>query len=331
MADDEADPFCGWDKVDEVVVGEVMTLLLRSPAALDQDRAHDLLARLVPGSTPDRFGHPVDRLMSADLTFGVDCHLATPKGGARARTIGVAAAHAVLTGGHVLQAAAHARIVVGETQHRRRWSHYTARPGYIEVQRKAAPERLAVGFLTAESDGALLNLAGVAKQVADRVNGEVGQDQKVRLRSSPRTFRWVARVAGTAGMPQVEFVRCPDGTFQINAVTNPTYLISLARFCEDVALHNWLLSTMAAAFAGSTAAPDRIGEMGPALELLGHLWSPGEALDERLNSLWPDLEARLHLSRGWRNQVTRVRDKILLLTLEALQQQQRSRAASEEW
>lgn len=330
MADDEADRFHSWDAVQEVVVGEVMTLLLRSSAPLEPDSARDLLARLVPGSKPERFGHPVDRLMSADLQFGVDCQLSTPRG-ARPRTIGVAAAHAVLTGGHVLQAAAHARIVHGETQHRRRWSYYASRPGYLEVQHKAAPGDLARGFLSAAPDGTLLDLAGIAKQVVDQVNnGSEEEAASATLHSSPMTFRWVARVARSAGMPVVEFVRCEDGTFQIDAVTDPAYLVALARFCEDVALHNWLLSTMAATFTDSTKTADGLGELGAALELLGHLWSPGEALDERLASLWTDLEARLYLSRGWRNQVTRVRDKITLQILKGLQQAQKQ-PASEPW
>jgi hypothetical protein len=331
VADD--DPFRGWDKVDEVVVGEVMTVLLGTASALEEDGARALLTRLVPGSQAEPFGYPVERVKSADLSFGVDCHLATPTG-ARVRTIGVAAAHAVLTGGHVLQAAAHARIVTAENQHRRRWSYYSARPGVVEVQGKAAPEDLARGFLEADSDGVLLDLAGVAKQVADQVNEGIEEDlQDAALHSAPRTFRWVARVASTAGMPVVEFVRCPDRTFQINAVTNPAYLVSLARFCEDVALHGWLLSTMAEAFRDATKAPDGLGELGFALEFLGHLWSPGEALDKELAPLWTELESRLYLSRGWRNQVARVRDKIELLTLQNIMQLQKlqKQTAPEPW
>jgi hypothetical protein len=332
VADD--DPFRGWDKVDEVVVGEVMTALLGTAAALDEVGAQTLLTRLVLGNKAEPFGYPVQRVKSADLSFGIDCHLATPTG-ARPRTIGVAAAHAVLTGGHVLQAAAHARIVAADSQPRRRWSYYSARPGFVDVQGKAAPEDLARAFLETDPDGAVLDLAAVAKQVVDEVNEAVEEELQgeVALHSAPLTFRWVARVASTAGMPVVEFVRRPDRTFQVNAVTNPQYLIPLARFCEDVALHSWLLSTMTEAFRDSTKALDGLGELGSALEFLGHLWSPGEALDERLMPLWKQLEKRLYMSRGWQNQVAQVRDKIALLTLKRVMQQLPSlnQTATDSW
>jgi hypothetical protein len=331
VADD--DPFRGWDKVDEVVVGEVMTALLGTAAALDEAGAQTLLTRLVLGNKAEPFGYPVQRVKSADLSFGVDCHLATPTG-ARPRTIGVAAAHAVLTGGHVLQAAAHARIVAVDSQPRRRWSYYAARPGFVDVQGKAAPEDLARGFLETDPDGVVLDLAAVAKQVVDEVSEAIEEELQgeVALHSAPLTFRWVARVASTAGMPEVEFVPLSDRTFQVNAVTNPQYLVRLARFCEDVALHCWLLSTMEEAILDSTKAPDGLGELGSALEFLGHLWSPGEALDEPLKPLWDQLEKLLYMTRGWRNQVTRARDRILLLTLKrAMQQPPSNQATADSW
>lgn len=315
----EDDPFRGWGAVDQAVVGEITTRLLLASDALRAEASRSLLARLAPGSRPERAGHPVERVESVDLPFSVDCNLATAR--ARVRSIGVVSAHAVLAGGHVLQGSAYARVVIGnDTGARQRWSYYSSRPGYVEVHSKAAPEDITAGFLTARPDAQLLDLAGIGKHVIDLVHADPSLDRRPRLRTSPLRLRWTARIAEAAGKPSMEFVRFPDGSFQIDAVAAPDQVAGLMRFCEDVALHTWLLSTMTWSFENAAQEGDKLGELGPALEYLGHLWSPGETTDEDLAYLWKAVEARLHLSRGWHSQVTRIRDQISLLTLKALQQ-----------
>jgi hypothetical protein len=305
--------------VSEVVLGEITTRLLMVSEALPAESARSMIAALVPGSHPERAGHPVERVASANLPINVDCHLPV-RTGARVPVTGVVAAHAVLTGGHVLQGSAFARVVRGEGTARRRWSHYNSRPGYIELYRAATPEDLVASFLATPTDPALLDLGGAGRQMIDLVHREPVLDRRVRLRTRPLSLRWTARVSPLAGHPLMEFTRFPDGSFQIDAESGPDHLPVLARFCEDVALHTWLLSTMTWSFERAAMEDDKLDELGPALEYLGHLWSPGQDSGEGLEDLWELVESRLHLSRGWQSQVTRVRDQIALLTLRMLQE-----------
>src|SRR5260221_6174985 len=83
----------GWGTVSEVVVGEITTRLLMVSEALPAETARSVLAAAVPGGHPDRAGHPIERVTSANLPIYVDCHLAI-RSGARIPMTGVVASRA---------------------------------------------------------------------------------------------------------------------------------------------------------------------------------------------------------------------------------------------
>jgi hypothetical protein len=190
----------------------------------------------------------------------------------------------------------------------------------VELYRAAAPTDLAEGFLKARTGPAVLDLGGAGGQVIDMVHSRPDlHDKHVRLLTQPLTLRWTALVRHDAGQPSMDFLRFHDGRVHISAVTGAEHVAGLVRFCEDVALHQWLLSTITDVLRGA-ASGDDLDDLGPALEYLGHLWSPGESGDDDLAYLWQSIEERYHLTRGWQNQLGRVRDQVLLRTYRLVKQ-----------
>jgi hypothetical protein len=102
----------------------------------------------------------------------------------------------------------------------------------------------------------------------------------------------------------------------------------VARFCEDFALHDWLLTTLGQVLEQASrtkVAEESIDILRPAIERLLHLWMPGAHVDPVMLTLWDTLQQRPGFDRQWNSQVTRIRDQISLQTLQALQYVKHSR------
>lgn len=304
----------------EVVLGEITTRLLDNSSPLPIGAARQAL-ELVDGRRPTWRTHPVSRVVADGRPVGVDCDLATGEPGkpARVRAIGTVATRAVLTGGHVLQATAHARVLTGAATLREHWGHYTTRPGVIEVINKARARELGPAFLAAPRSPDLLDLAGIGAGVLDRVGERAELDCEARLKSTPRRLRWAVEVRPGHGTPTAHVEVDRDGGFWARFAADPADLPAILECCEDLALHDWLLETLQATFERAQRVDDQFDELSSAVEYLFHLWNPAAGLAPSVRHVWRALEAGPQLGWEWQATVAQVRDRISLLTLRALQ------------
>jgi hypothetical protein len=303
-----------------LIVGEVRTSLLRTSSRLGRGEVVDLLG-LKPGQRVRVTDRPVNRSVSPDVMVGVDCRLATEPL-TRARGIGTVAAHAVVTGGLVLQSSAQTRLEKAAANHRLAWAHYASRRGVVEVISKADVLQLARGHRTVVPDGAVLDLGAVSEYLIGNVQRRPQLDHQIAMRSRSTRVRWTATVAEGAD-PAIR-LHVDDDVRRTVELSLPLALLEFAeRFCEDLALHDWLITTLAGAIDQAdrdmALGVDPIKTLTSAVERLVHLWMPGAHVDPPLRSLWAALETSPGFSLQWNAQVARIRDLIAVRTLEALE------------
>lgn len=296
-----------------LILGEAVTSLLRHSVPLSPERAGSVLG---PGADdqPHGVGRPIAHLASAGRLTGVDCRLPTT-GGARVRAVGTVAHRAAITGGRVVQAFAMVRLARDRSGSRRRWPHYLARPGTLDLLSGADEDDLAGGFLAAPGSGRSLDLGAVAARTLAAVQGGAGLDGCPPFPAAPTSLRWA--VAG----PEPDARSGPAAIFQTHGVHRTLRLtcpeewaVAAVGVCEDVALHDWLL-TMVLVFierSGLDSAPGRraLERLRPVISELFHLWMPAARIDGPARALWDDLERRYGLGRQWRASVDRIRDQI---------------------
>jgi hypothetical protein len=300
----------------QVVLGAVATGLLNTSAPLPLDAARQALA-LVPGVKADWRRHPVEQVVSPDLCFGLDCRLAV-RAGAQPRVIGTARARALLTAGHVLQGSARVDVVLDASTRRMPWSHYMARTGIAEAINKADPSEVVVGFLAGRTGESLLDLGNLSAYVMSLLDGAPQIDRQARLKTQTRRLLWAAHVKEDIE-PEVRIEAGDEDNFRVLISTPSTLLPHFMEFCEILALHDWLLSALRNAFDRSNRKGLRAeSELDPALSYLGHVWNPNAHLPRELQWVWDGLERDAQLSWAWQTTLTRVRDKVSLLTQKAL-------------
>ncbi len=298
-----------------VTVGEVHTGLLRSSTALAAADAEALL-NLVQGRRVRSSERPIAHAQSPDRHIGVDCPLASS--GARVRGVGTVCTRATITGGHVAQASAYTRVVRGTAGRRLPWSHYLAAPGTIETIGKVDAGRITDAVLLGEP-GDALNLDAIGNRTLDQVQHDHRLDHRPAFRTARTRLRWAA---GPAGTPATLSLRVDDPTTRTLRLRHTTADDrAMVEFCEDLALHDWLLTTLLAMVesrpAGSARA-ETVARVRPAIDFLLHLWMPAARTDPAVEELWRDLEHRPGFSRQWRVNVDRIRDQLALDTIERL-------------
>lgn len=303
-----------------LVIGEVRTCLLHNAGPLPQPVAAQLL-ELAPGRRVLSAGRPVSRSISSELTVGVDCQLAT---GSRigARGIGTVTSHAVITAGAVLQGSAKTQVRHATADHRLAWSHYAGQPGVIEVISRADVADLAAGYLADTSSNCSLDLGSVSGHLINRVQMDPQLDHITHVRSRLTRVCWVAQV-GDSDIPVAQ-VHAKDDLIRTVELTMPEDQLNLAaRFCEDFALHDWLLTTVTQVIEqvdrAETAGREAIDILRPAVKRLLHLWMPGTYVNPAMRMLWDALERQSGFSLQWNAQAARIRDWIDLRTLQALE------------
>jgi hypothetical protein len=307
-----------------ILLGEVRTCLVPDSTALGRSMLEELLA-LIPGRRMLWRERPTTLATSPTTAVGVDCQLATrPRGGVRA--IGTVATHAVVVGGRVLQSSAHTMVVPAEASHRQTWSHYLARVGVMEVISKvtdATGGELAECFLAAgeQSDGTV-DLASISQRLLARIRMDMRLDQHAPMQTRTARLRWAARIAD---VPQ------PILTFELQdelvrtvvmTVRDESELAVAHRFCEDLALHDWLLTVAAAvveeADLYSPSSAESAELIAPLLTHLVHLWMPGAHAPAPLRGLWEQLEHDPGFTREWLARVGQLRDRMSVATLAAM-------------
>jgi len=320
-----------------LVVGEVVTAFLQNSTPLTTPACQEIL-QTRPGSTVLTGTRPVQFAISPATAVGVHCELPTGSG-ARAEGVGTIVGQATVTGGSLVQASARAVLSARAFGYRDPWSYYLANPGLIEVRGKADADDLVSGLVNGEQPGTL-DLGAVCSRLLDRVQRSPLLDRRPGLRTRRIRLRWVARcgsvtaagmpsAAGRAtgtqatfspldeGAPRIEFI-VQDETAR-SLVVGPTDAqdAGLCLLAEDVALHDWLLSTLLRFLDEQRSGP-RAGIANghgiASLVDLFQLWMPGERVPPEFGEVWAELEAGAAFSRQWVNLVNHVRDKIALAT-----------------
>ncbi|WP_433759323.1 SCO2521 family protein [Nocardia sp. CA-135398] len=307
-----------------VVFGEVDTCLLPAATPLSRGDLEELL-ELVPGRPMLWRERPMSLAVSPTTAEGVDCRLAAPSH-PDVRAIGTVATHAVVVGGRVLQSSARTRVVRAAGDQRRTWSHYLSQVGVSEVITKVTAEtgvRLAEGFLAAGPPPmGTLDLASIANRLLGRIRMDQRLDQNTPVQSGTTRLRWAARI-GDPAQPVVWF-RLRDDTVRTVLITVRTEaeLADVQRFCEDLAVHDWLLSVTAAALEQSDlfapGSAESVAVLAPVLHHLAHLWVPGAHTPPALRGLWTQLNTDPDFTAGRRALIDQLHNRVLVATLDAV-------------
>jgi hypothetical protein len=298
-----------------LMLGEVSTGLLQHSTSVPANVARDILA-LQPGQPVRWSTRPIAYAVSPDLLTGVDCRL--PTGSDRAsRCVGTVASRATLTGGRILQGSAYVRIPRTPTDRRLPWSHYLSRPGVVAgIGKVVWPDVVdgVTGGGRPRTD--TLDLGAVAERAMDVVQDSAALDRRAPFPIRRTRLRWALLPPDGTDAPPIRF-GVDDETVRslvLRLDPDPDAYGRVLELCEDLALHDWLLTTLVELIERSRigAGPPAhvIAKLKPAVDHLLHLWMPAARVDRSLEELWHVLERRPGFSRQWQASVDRVRDQI---------------------
>jgi hypothetical protein len=97
---------------------------------------------------------------------------------------------------------------------------------------------------------------------------------------------------------------------------SPAVIEGLPELCQDVARHDWLLSTVLAlvdvADIGQRDRTSVLERLQPVVNHLLHAWMPAARLPEDVQPIWLEIERRTGLERQWDSVVRRIRDQMAL-------------------
>ncbi|MEV4350691.1 SCO2521 family protein [Actinoplanes sp. NPDC049596] len=297
-------------------MGEVHTGLLRGRDPMTAEQATSLVD-LVAGEPVASAQRPRSYVRSPQRPVGVDC----PPGGARkARGIGTVLQRAAITDGHVVQGVAYATLRAAGGTTRRPWSHYLAWPGVIEVIGRVSWSELAESFAAAERPAGVLDLGQIAGRASDVVQSAMptGSQSGPRLRLPRTRLRFVA--GGATGPPRLTSYGDELRLLQVDGDDKDLPL--LVTFAEDVALHDWLLTSVMRiverAAIGRMSRAETLHRLEPALDYLLHLWLPAGRGGELVEKLWDSLDRQAALTRQWALLRDRIRDQFAVGAVAAL-------------
>lgn len=292
--------------------GEVRTRLLPTARPLRAAETARLL-ELRPDEPVHVSARPNAHALSPPRPVGVDCALPTPDG-TRVRAVGTVLSQASVTGGRVVQAHARTGATAAGPDGRRPWGHYLTRPGVVEPLGKLPEGAVARGFLAGGGPGEL-DLGLIAQRLLTEVLRHPLPDRQEPL-PTPRTrLRWVALWAADAEAPRLERFTIEGDELRTARLRLPYDAPpdAVAAFCADLALHDWLLTTLIAVLEEHPpGAPPEAGSgrvLRWVVDQLLHLWMPGVRLDERLAPLWHALERTPGFTCQWQALAQHVRDR----------------------
>ncbi|MFI5884354.1 SCO2521 family protein [Streptomyces sp. NPDC051554] len=303
--------------------GEVRTGLLPSFQALDGRTAAQLL-RLRADEHVRVSERPNLYALSPEVLTGVDCRLPTSNG-AKVRAVGTVAARAALTEGRVLQSTAYFSAPAAGPDVRRPWGHYLVRPGVVEPFGKLPEQATAEGVLRGGGRGEL-DLGMIAEGLLAQLVRHPLLDHKAPFKSRRTHLRWAARQAPEGEGPSLDrFTLAEDGLRTVELrVPDGTEAAAVAGLCEDLALHDWLLTTVVHMLEnsrlGAADGPAAVLALRPAVDHLLHLWMPRAHVDRALGHLWDVLEREPGFSRQWENLRQRIRDQLAIQAIPLLHQ-----------
>jgi hypothetical protein len=313
----------------ELLVGEVRTGLLRHSVPLAVELAAELLG-LVPDGRARVSTRPISQVSSPRLVSGVNCLLPTGSG-TRIDAIGTVLTSAAVTGGRVLQGSTWTVIGRRQWDFRPPWSHFLASPGTLHARGRADSGDLVAGFLRGEprptaSASLELDLGASAGRAVDRVQNAPGLDRRAGLRARRTRLRFAVRLDTpdpTEHADSTVFVMHDDDVLRtITCAVPGGDATEVVRLCEDLALHDWLLTTVARIVDVSRAdvesGEDAVRHLRPAVTHLLPLWMPGAHVAAELMPIWVGLDRRPGFTRQWENLVAEIRDRLSLAMITLL-------------
>jgi hypothetical protein len=299
-----------------LVCGEVLTCLLQHSQSLPAGTVTEVL-RLRADERVRISERPNAYAVSPELLTGVDCRLPTA-GGGRVRAVGTVAGRAVLTEGRMLQATAYADVLASGSDQRQQWGHYLVHPGVVEPFGKLPERAVADGLLAGASQPGELDLGAVAERLLSRVLRDRALDQKAPFKSRRTRLRFVALRTLDGEGPSIESFTLAEEGLRIVELRLPEGVgpAAAATLCEDLALHDWLLTTLVRMVErsrlGSVDGHQAVTALRPAVDHLLHLWMPAAHVDRTLAPLWEVLEREPGFTRQWQTMVQRIRDQLAL-------------------
>ncbi|NMO51527.1 hypothetical protein HH310_10030 [Actinoplanes sp. TBRC 11911] len=294
-----------------LVVGEVDTGLLRGRDLASGDDGRRLVD-LVAGERVLVSTRPRAYVRSPQRPVGVDCEL----DGLRRHTrgIGTVMQRAAIVDGAVVQGSAYATVVRADGSSRRPWSHYLSRPGVVETIGKVNPDTLADSLANPDRKPDTLDLGAVARRITGEVQASARGGGTDTLRAARSQLRWVARIDDRVELAQVRFTLHDRRLRLLRLTTSYAIAPRLAAVCEDVALHDWLVSTLIEnvrkASIGIASRAETLDRLRPAIDHILHLWMPATGGDELGEKLWAVLERHAGFSRQWEALSHRIRDQL---------------------
>ncbi|MFD8653099.1 SCO2521 family protein [Streptomyces mirabilis] len=308
--------------------GEVRTCLLPSFQPLDTRAAAHLL-QLRSDERVRVSERPQVYALSPDTLTGVDCRLPAA-GGAKVRAVGTVVARAALTEGRVLQATAYFRAPAAGPDRRQPWGHYLVRPGVLEPFGKLPEQALAQGILRDPQKGEL-HLGLIAEGLLAQLRRHPLLDRKAPYKSRATRLRWVALRASDGEGASIERFTLAEDELRTVELRVPAAeeASAVAGLCEDLALHDWLLTTVVRMLdtsrLGASGGAATVLALRPAVDHLLHLWMPRAHVDPALGPLWEVLEREPGFSRQWQTLVQRIRDQLALQAIPLLREALASR------
>ncbi|MFB6644075.1 SCO2521 family protein [Streptomyces chartreusis] len=295
--------------------GEVRTCLLPSHQAMDGRAAAQLL-RLRADEHVRVSERPSMYALSPEVLTGVDCRLPASNG-SKVRAVGTVAARASLTEGRLLQSTAFFSLPASGPDMRRPWGQYLVRPGLVEPFGKLPQQATAEGVLQGARRGEL-DLGMIAEGLLAELRRHPLLDRRVPFKSSPTRLRWVARRTSDGERASLVNFTLSEGGLRTMELRLPEHIpaASAAGICEDLALHDWLLTTVQHMLdnsrLGTADGPSVVETLQPVVVHLLHLWMPRAHVDPALGHLWDVLEEKPGFSRQWENLSRRIRDRLAL-------------------
>lgn len=299
--------------------GEVRTTLLPSFQSLDARAAAQLL-KLRADEHVRVSERPTLYALSPAVLTGVDCRLPSANG-SRTRGVGTVAARAALTEGRLLQATAYFSTPAAGPDTRRPWGHYLVRPGVVEPFGKLPEQATAQGVLQDPQRGEL-DLGMIAEGLITRLLRHPLLDRKPPFKARRTQLRWVARRAPEGERASLErFTLAPNGLRTVELrLPDDVPAAAAAGLCEDLALHDWLLTAVQLMLDSSRPSaadgPSAVLALRPAVDHLLHLWMPRAHVDPALGHLWDVLEVKPGFSRQWENLCRRIRDQLAIQAIQ---------------
>jgi hypothetical protein len=291
------------------IFGVVSTALIQHNDALSLSESAEIL-RVVPrrrdlarAESVQQILRPVSLAWSPYRVTAIDPAVL----GVQDRPIfGTAAGRAVVYGGRIVQGSTWVAVVPTLTAVRFPWADEVALAGTATVG-SPTPRILLAAPPAKPPD---LGLTAIADRLLDDVQSSRRLNHVVAFRASGARLYWVATLRNPRRSSTLtDFPAKGESVLHITAPSDepPETII---RFCEDVARHQWLLSTLARVLVQTERASldeaRRRQVLKTVSDQLTRLWIPMPHVDRQASEYWTEMADRLRLMQQWETLAARL-------------------------